>query len=388
MKKILIITAVACASCVNTFAQQAIWGQMKHKSPEYNEADQSITLRYEAPNAGKVEVIGDLTGYKPVEMTKDADGVWSVTMGPLSSDLYGYSFLVDGLQVNDPNNVYVMRDTNTLTNILIVPGEKGNLYSVNDVPHGTVSEVWYPSESLGMNRRMTVYTPAGYETDKEQRYPVLYLLHGLGGDECAWADLGRVPQILDNMIAEGAAQPMIVVMTNGNSPQQAAPGANSDGLFVQPTTRLPFVSGAFEASFPEVVTFIDSTYRTKADKQSRAIAGLSMGGMHTRAISMNFPELFDYVGLFSAAINPMFSQQSEIYTDMPEKLKAQFENAPKLYWIGIGKDDFLMQANKENRELMDSMSLPYVYHESAGGHTWTNWRDYLTIILPQLFVAE
>lgn len=384
MKKLfLILTGVFLG--ISSQAQQIPWGEMKLKSPEFNATDSTITFRFDAPNASKVEIHGDFISGKPLPMKKDSEGIWTINVGKLPSDLYGYTIFVDGLQVLDPSNVYVMRDNNTLNNVMIVPGQRGELFSTNDVPHGTVSTVWYHSDTLNMDRRLTVYTPAEYGKIEDKRYPVLYLLHGLGGDEEAWAEKGRVPQILDNMISKGEVEPMLVVMTNGNSPQQAAPGKNSDGLFVQPTSKLPFVSGAFEASFPEIVKYIDSSYNTVAEKSGRAIAGLSMGGMHTRAISMNNPEMFDYVGLFSAAINPMFRNPTAIYENIPEKLKAQFVNPPKMYWIGIGKTDFLMEANTKNRGLMDELGLPYTYHESEGGHTWTNWRDYLTIILPSLF---
>lgn len=384
MKKILTSALLLLTVSITSFAQQVYWGEMSLKSPEYNSADSTVIFRLNAPKATSVELNGHFT-QTPIAMQKGDDGIWSVTIGPLKSDLYGYTFTVDSLLMLDPSNVYVVRDTNTLFNIFITPGGNGDLYSTHDIPHGTVSQVWYNSPSLGMDRRLTVYTPAGYGKEEGRRYPVFYLLHGLGGDETAWRDQGRVPEILDNMIASGQVEPMIVVLSNGNSPQQAAPGKNSDGLFIQPTSKLPFKSGAFEASFPEIVDFIDNNYMTIAEKEGRAIAGLSMGGMHTRAISMNYPDYFDYVALFSAAIRPMFNNPSPVYDNVPEKLKTQFENPPKLYWIAIGKDDFLYDYNQENMALMQSLQLPYTYHESQGGHTWTNWRDYLVLLLPQLF---
>lgn len=385
MKNIFIAASSLLLSFSITLAQQVPWGEMKLKSPDLNPSDSTVTFRFDAPEASTVSLTGDFTNGKALKMERDSVGIWTVNIGKLPSDLYGYTMIVDGLQVLDPSNVYVARDNNTLNNILISPGTRGHYYSTNDVPHGTVSKIWYHSDSLGMDRRLTVYTPAGYGKNIGKRYPVLYLLHGLGGDEEAWEQKGRVPQILDNMIAEGLVEPMIVVMTNGNSPQQAAPGNNSEGLFVQPTSNLPFVSGAFEASFPEVITFIDENFMTLPEKSGRAIAGLSMGGMHSRAISMNYPELFDYVALFSPAIKPMFRNSSWIYDNVEEKLVKQWSLSPKLYWIGIGDKDFLLDANIENRKLMDTLGIPYTYHESQGGHTWTNWRDYLMIILPQLF---
>ena len=227
-----------------------------------------------------------------------------------------------------------------------------------------------------MDRRMTVYTPAGYESS-DKRYPVLYLLHGMGGDENAWSELGRASQILDNLIARGDAEPMIVVMTNGNGSQQAAPGETPAGL-VKPVARVPQpAKGSFVGHFPEVVEFVDNNYRTVADKTHRAVAGLSMGGGHSLQISLENPDTFDYVGLFSSAIPNN--------ADLAEKLKVQFEKKPALYYIAIGDQDFLYDMNKEYRALLDSNSYPYVYVESPEGHLWRNWRKYLSDFAPRLF---
>lgn len=235
-----------------------------------------------------------------------------------------------------------------------------------------------------MNRRLTVYTPAGYEDSKES-YPVFYLLHGMGGDENAWSELGRAAQILDNLIAQGKAKPMIVVMTNGNASQEAAPGETSAGL-LPPTTQLPkTMEGSFETSFPEVVDFIDSHYRTIPQKSARAIAGLSMGGFHSLHISKEYPDMFDYVGLFSAAIMPNKGVRSPIYSDFEGKLKKQFDKKPALYWIAIGNKDFLYDANNQFRKILDSNNYPYEYFETGDGHIWKNWRIYLTEFIPKLF---
>lgn len=376
-------------------AQQALWGIPQIVSPQIND-DNSVTFRLAAPAARSVEVTGDFLptqtintpfgafdgpGHKP--LTRGADGLWSFTSQPLEPELYSYTFIVDSLTVHDPSNVYSIRDVGTVTNIFIVPSDS-DLYSVHDVPHGTVSRVWYNSPSLGMKRRMSVYTPAGYESS-EQRYPVFYLLHGMGGDEEAWLALGRAAQILDNLIARGQAEPMIVVMTNGNASQEAAPGETHFGL-TPPTTALPrTMDGSFEQSFPEVVAFVDSTYRTLPDKAHRAIAGLSMGGFHSLHISKEYPEMFDYVGLFSAAILPREEAASPVYADMDAKLAAQFASHPRLYWIGIGNKDFLYDANTAFRARLDAAGYPYTYRESDGGHIWKNWRLYLSEFAPLLF---
>ena len=246
------------------------------------------------------------------------------------------------------------------------------------------SRIWYDSPALGLERRMTVYTPAGYETSGK-RYPVLYLLHGMGGDEEAWISLGRTAQILDNLIAQGKAKPMIVVMPNGNASQEAAPGESSRGM-VPPTMQLPkTMEGSYEQAFPEIVKFIDKNYRTIKSKSGRAIAGLSMGGFHSLHISKQYPDMFNYIGLFSAAIMPNKEVSSPIYENMGGKLKVQFDKNPALYWIAIGKTDFLYKANEEYRKLLDEKGYKYTYYESDEGHIWKNWRIYLTEFVPMLF---
>ena len=384
IKSIVAICMMAWLIPVAALAQQALWGSAPVVSPEIHE-NNTVTFRLRAPKAMKVQVMGDCIEKGVADLVENKEGVWEYTTPePLKPELYGYTFLVDGLKINDPGNVYMIRDVATITNVFIIGGERADLYKVNDVPHGSVAKVWYHSPSLGIDRRMTVYTPAGYETSGK-RYPVFYLLHGMGGDENAWSELGRAAQILDNLIAQGKAEPMIVVMTNGNADLEAAPGESSLG-YMPPTTRLgKTMEGSFETHFPEVVKFIDKNYRTKANKKNRAIAGLSMGGFHSLHISKQYPDMFDYVGLFSAAIMPGKNATSPIYKDMEGKLKLQFAKKPALYWIAIGKTDFLYKANKEYRKLLDEKGYPYEYFENEDGHIWRNWRIYLTEFTPKLF---
>jgi Enterochelin esterase and related enzymes len=333
--KRLTILAAGLLMCVMTFAQQALWGGTQVVSPEIH-GNNTVTFRLKAPKAVKVQITGDflptqkfstpfgeVDGPGVADLTEGKDGIWEYTTNPLKPELYGYSFIVDGLKSTDPSNVYLIRDVATLTNVFIIGGDRADLYKVNKVPHGTVSRIWYNSPTLGMERRMTVYTPAGYETSGK-RYPVFYLLHGMGGDEEAWISLGRTAQILDNLIAKGKAKPMIVVMTNGNAAQEAAPGESSLGM-VTPTMQLPkTMEGTFESAFPDVVKFVDNNYRTIKSKSDRAIAGLSMGGFHSMHISKQYPDLFNYVGLFSAAIIPNKDVTSPVYQDLEGKLKVQF----------------------------------------------------------------
>jgi enterochelin esterase family protein len=361
-------------------------------SPQVNE-DYTVTFRLKAPKAVKVEVTGDFLpreGTDPAlvpvnaEMT-ETDGVWEYTTAPLASEIYSYSFIVDGLKVIDPQNSYSVRNVANLSSIVIVGGGRGDLYMAADVPHGTVSKLWYESPTLKMTRRMTVYTPAGYEQNKKQKYPVLYLLHGAGGDEDAWQEIGRTVHIMDNLIAQGKIEPMIVVMPNGFAGEVAAPGESADGLKVPEFQQRGMMDGGYEMSFMDVVNHIESNYRVYKDKKHRAIAGLSMGGYHSLHISKYYPDMFDYVGLFSAAAWLRDHEGVAIYQNQKDQLIAQFSKKPALYWIAIGDDDYLYKSNVKFRETLDEIGAEYEYYESKEGHIWRNWRVYLTMFTQRLF---
>lgn len=379
-KTILLAAASVCAA--SGMAQQAIWEAPKLNSPIYN-ADSTVTFKVSAPKARTVQVLGEFGDWTPINLT-EKDGVWQATTGKVIPELYLYRLVIDGQRTTDPSNAYLIRDTSTNYNIFLVDGGPDSLYVTHNVPHGTVSKVWYPSARLKTNRRMTVYTPPGYETSGK-RYPVLYLLHGMGGDENAWIELGRTAQIMDNLIARGKVEPMIVVMPNGNPVMDAAPGETAEGM-VRPTTALPHtMDGLFEEHFPDVVKFVDRTYRTRANKHGRAIAGLSMGGYHSFHTAKLYPDMFDYVGMFSAAVFSDRGKGSDVYTDLEGKLARQFKAKPALLWIGIGEKDFLYKDNTRLRKILDDNHYPYTYVESAGGHTWRNWRNYLTQFSQLLF---
>lgn len=380
MKKLLFSLFIT-ASLSTAFAQQALNVRPDVISPVIE--DGVTVFRLYSPNAKEVKVVGDFAG-SPLAMTADTLGVWSASVTNLDPEIYIYQFDVDGAKIPDPSNVYTKRDIGTIYSMLFIPGEISDNYAVHEVPHGTVSRLWYDSPGLGTTRRLSVYTPAGYETSGKE-YPVLYLLHGMGGDEEAWLTLGRTAQIMDNLIAQGKAEPMIVVMPNGNVDMQSAPGESPAG-FIRPTIMLPrTMEGSYEKSFNDIVNFIDSTYRTRKDKNSRAVAGLSMGGFHSLNISALYPDEFGYVGLFSAAISPRGDVDDEMFTKRDEKLARLFASSPKLYWIAIGSDDFLYQDNAKYRQFLDSKSYPYIYVETDGGHTWKNWRKYLSQFAPLLF---
>lgn len=396
MKKNLILIFSAFLLAISVQAQEALFRAQNIISPEIH-ADNSVSFRLHAPNAQAVQITGDflptikmetprgpMDGPGKADLTKGENGVWEYKTQPLGPELYNYSFIIDGFSTTDPSNPFLIRDVASATNIFIVGGEHADLFKVNDIPHGSVTRRWYDSPGLGMDRRITIYTPPGYENSTE-KFPVLYLLHGAGGDEEAWINLGRTAQIMDNLIAQGKAKPMIVVMPNGNVIQDGAPGEGSKN-FYKPQFMIPkTMDGTYEGAFSDIIKFVEDNYRVKADKANRAIAGLSMGGYHTLHISRYYPNTFDYMGLFSAAIMAREDATGKVYSNFDQTLKTQMDNGYKLYWIAIGKTDFLYEANKEYRAKLDAMKMPYDYVESEGGHIWRNWRVYLTQFAPRLF---
>lgn len=334
--------------------------------------DNSVTFRYRNPKAIKVEVSGEFMD-GTAELV-ERDGVWTYTTAPLASEMYFYGLKVDGQDILD-YNWSMTKDIPRWMNYFIISGEKGDVYAVNDVPHGTVSSRWYESKTLQMRRRLNIYTPPGYENSKK-KYPVFYLLHGNACDENSWLDLGRAAQILDNLIAQGKAEPMILVMTNGNPAQQAAPAYFGD-TYTNANT-MPGIA-TFTESFPEIIAFIDANYRTVNKKEGRAIAGFSMGGGHSFTISKDMPNTFDYVGLFSA-VGSNISNPAE-----KEKLLAMKKNGYKLYYIGCGTEDFLYRSVQAYNKQLDEIGFQYHYRETGGGHTWGPWRIYLTEMSQMIF---
>jgi len=389
MKKLSFLTCLfLTVMSVQTRAQQNLFGGQDIESAVVN-ADNTVTFRFLAPNAERVSVAGDFaekaeenpvggvvgTGLLP--MTKGKDGIWTITTKPLGSELYMYLFDVDGVATIDPNNPYVFRDYATVSNIFLVGNGLADVYKVQDVPHGSLTHRWYDSKGLGSDRRINIYTPAGYE-NSNAKYPVLYLLHGFGGDEDEWVNFGRATQILDNLIAQGKAEPMIVAMTNGHTAMEAAPGESSMGFYKPGREKdRADVPNAFVDNFKDVIAFVESNYRVVPDKAHRAIAGLSMGGGHAVNISRAYENTFDYVGVFSSA-----ASGDEKFD---ASLQKQFDNGVKLYWIGIGREDFILPRNKEFREKMDKMGLKYTYMETDYGHVWKCWRIYLSEFTPLLF---
>jgi enterochelin esterase family protein len=376
MKKILFL-AFAAMIAVGASAQElANFGRGQQiVSPEVK--GDSVTFRLNANYATVVNLYGNwMANYTDVvPLKKGANGIWEVTIAAPEPEIYTYNFFVDGVSVNDPVNYMVQRDGTRYLNMLLIPGERSANYNETAAHRGTVSYRWYDSNILGMNRRLTVYTPYGYE-NSNKKYPVLYLLHGAGGDEEAWSSMGRTAQILDNLIEQGKALPMIVVMPNGNPGQQAA---NTMGLPVKNIDfRDPQYANIYVKSLvEEIVPFIEKEFRAIPKKASRAIAGLSMGGGHTFAATTLYPDKFDYICPMSAG-----ARESDT---LDAQLQGVKKAGYKLYWIGCGTADFAYPNNQVLDKALTRNGMDHTFYESTGGHEWKNWRLYLNTFAPLLF---
>ena len=377
MKKLIAIIAGLALAAGAANAQELAnfaFGGPRIVSPEIQ--GDSVTFRLSANYATVVNLSGS---WMPnpwggsIPMQKGADGVWSVKIALPSPEIYTYNFVVDGVSVNDPQNYMVQRDGTRYLNMLMIPGERTENYFPAE-QRGTVSYKWYDSEILGINRRLTVYTPYGYETSKA-KYPVLYLLHGGGGDEEAWTSMGRAAQILDNLIEKGLAEPMIVVMPNGNAGQQAA---CTMGLSVKEFPRTEANANLYVTSLvKEIIPYIEKNYRVIAKPEARAIAGLSMGGGHTISATTLFPGTFDYICPMSCGV----SESDHLDADLQGIKKAGY----KLYWIGCGTADFAMPGSEVLDEALTRNGMEHTFFTSDGGHEWKNWRLYLNTFARLLF---
>ena len=387
------------------------------RSPEFS-PDGQVALRFCAPNATSVRVIGDwnsrISGGDL--LTKDAHGIWSISLANLKPDLYTYSFLVDGVKTIDPGNVHSANDAVRIASYFIVaaPGDDSSLYEDKDVPHGEVAAVWYPSKSVATPRRALVYTPPGYRGGNG-RYPVLYLLHGWGGDENEWIELGRAAQIIDNLLADHKIVPMIVVMPNGHHDRHAvpdiAPPANTALLAPLPPRGYditPSITEIAKSVVDDLVPYVDQNFRTIPESSSRAIAGLSMGGGQAAFIGLNHPDMFAWVASFSGAIiawpGAMMPAPAPASTDTPgpripryqmnsdaiEKdvpgLNVSINSKLRLLYISCGLDDGLITSNKQFEDWLTSHNIHFAHDEIPGyAHVWSLWRKNLIELSPRLF---
>jgi enterochelin esterase family protein len=348
-------------------------------------SDRKVTFRIYAPKATEVAVGGDFG--QGGKLTKDDQGVWSLTVGPLTPDIYTYTFTVDGVKTIDPKSLLIKPGIAGVDSMFNVPGEEFAFEALRDVPHGEIRATWYPSKTLETNRRMHIYTPPGYEGGSE-KYPVFYLLHGGGDDDQGWSTVGHAGFILDNLIADKKAVPMLVVMPNGSLPRPANMPRITPG-----TTPTPEARAAFEAMqnrftdelLKEIVPFVESTYRVQTGPEHRALAGLSMGGGQTLRVLTTHPDQFAYIGIWSAGLfggDP--SQWAERNSDFLAKSDV-VNRAVKRLEISVGDQDFALAGSKALAEVLEKHSIKRDVKISGGGHTWINWRHYLSELAPKLF---
>ena len=350
-------------------------------SPEVH-LDRTVTLRFLAPNAAQVEVVGEiLQGKLPHAMAKGEDGVWTATLGPLPPEIWSYNFRIQGVEIADPSNPAIkpVPPGFAMSSFVEVPGDTPAFYDSRPVPHGEVRMVLYESKTMGVTRWLWIYTPPNYDRSRA-RYPVLYLLHGNGEAQNGWVMNGRANIILDNLIADKKAQPMIVVMPQGHALQ----GAN-----VGPLVRLAGETDMFSKRFSpdllqDVIPLVERSYRVYADADHRAIAGLSMGGGQALSIGLTYPDMFRYVLGFSAAVGGPFMNAESEFNEALSK-PAALNSRLRLLWVGCGRQDFLYQANRQFVELLKSKGVKVQYHETEGSHVWSIWRGYLNETASMLF---
>jgi enterochelin esterase family protein len=341
-------------------------------SPEVS-AGRHVTFRILAPQAQSVLLTGEfIAGSRALE--RDANGLWTLTLGPIAPEIYHYNFTIDGVRTIDPGNPALKTGStfNTLASVLEVKGDRPAFYDGQAVPHGEIRTHWYHSKSLNTLRRLTVYTPPGYDKETKTRYPVLYLFHGANADETAWQRLGRANLILDNLLASGTARPFLIVMPLGYgvSPGSPAPPGKNTELFGKDLRE-------------DVIPFVESTYRALADRDHRAIVGLSMGGGQALSIGLNHLELFSHVGGFSSGLGPA-AEFANTYAAAIAR-PAGTNSALRLLWIGCGIDDGAFAASKSFSEFLTAHTIAHTFRATEGAHTWIVWRRYLNEIAPLLF---
>jgi enterochelin esterase family protein len=395
----------------------ALSGASPLQSPEIL-SNGEVTLQFCAPQAPSVRVLGDWNSKLPTgdPLTKNALGVWSITVGPLKPDLYTYWFMVDGVKTIDPNNVHSANDAVRIASYFIItsPGADSLLYENKDVPHGEVTAVWYSSKSVTTPRRALVYTPPGYRNSPE-RYPVLYLLHGWGGDENEWLELGRTAQIMDNLLTEHKIVPMIVVMPNGHHDRRAvpdisAPPSTADLAPLPPRGYdiTPSITEITKSVVDDLVPYVDQNFRTIQSSSSRAIAGLSMGGAQSTYIGLNNPDEFAWVASFSGAIIawpgmmipakapaqegaagppiPRYSLNLEAITKNVPGLNESINDKLRLLYISCGLDDGLITSNQQFEAWLTEHKIHFAHEEVPGyAHVWSFWRKSLVEVVPLLF---
>ena len=344
-------------------------------SPEYN-ADGSVTFRFQAPDAKEVKLDCQMLA-QAAPMYKGENGVWSITVTPGKPDIYPYCFLVDGMQVADPNNMFIFPNEGFKNSLVDVRGPVPSVQDIQDVPHGKVSYRYYFSKTCGIERPLTVYTPAGYDPAGNEKLPVLYLIHGMTDTYETWFKVGHVNNILDNLIAEGKAKRMIVVMPYANPyPEMILQGKAEryDSMDTDLVTK---------EIMKEVKPFIEANYKVKTSAADRAVAGFSLGGRQALACGLGNPKSFKYVCAMAPAI---FGEEYKTnFTNGTYAKLADVKNNVKFLWIGTGTSDFLISASRGLDAYLTEQGVKHTFYTPDGGHTWMNCRDYLTQIAQRLF---
>jgi enterochelin esterase family protein len=344
------------------------------QSPEVH-SDNSVTFRFQAPNAQQVFLA--LEGASHVAMQKGDHGLWSLTTAPLAPDIYGYGFEVDGVTLRDPNNPAVKTNLLYANSLLHVPGPASLPWELGDVPHGVVHRHFYTSAIVGDRRDFYVYTPPGYDPTARRRYPVLYLLHGYSDDASGWTAVGRAHVILDNLIAQNKAKPMLVVMPLGyGAPEFVARGIHS---FDDDSLRTRNYQRFRDALIAEVLPQVEKDYRVASGRESRAIAGLSMGGAESLFTGLNALDRFAWIGAFSSG--GLGGQFDALFPELDSKANSRL----RLLWIACGKDDRLMDINGKLAAWLKSQDVRFTWIETPGMHTWMVWRRNLAEFAPLLF---
>jgi enterochelin esterase-like enzyme len=368
MKHVLALVLIAC-SATRVHVQQP-----PPESPEVL-PDRRVVFRLLAPEAAQVQLA--LEGASPVSLTKNAEGIWSVTTAALEPDFYAYSFLIDGVATLDPANSATRVRVARTESVLHVPGSTSLPWEIKPVPRGTLHHHFYRSGIVGGERDFYVYTPPGYADGVERRYPVLYLQHGYGGDASGWL-AAPANVILDNLIAEGKAEPMLLVMSNGYGVIDFFQRGRPDLVL----SRAQQNSDRFrQALLAEVIPHVERNYRVAPGRESRALAGVSMGGSQALYVGLNAPYPFAWVvSLSTGGASPTFNHE----TDFPA-LDARANTQLRLLWIACGTDDPVIGANRAFREWLSSRGVRFTAVETAGAHTWMVWRRNLTAFVPLLF---
>ncbi|MDR1003996.1 MAG: esterase [Prevotellaceae bacterium] len=371
MKKNILLLALLLAATCYSVAQPAGGARrwINTNSPEVH-ADQTITFRYMAPNAKDVKLNAQFNP-QPYDMKKDADGVWSVTVGPIEPDMYPYEFVVDGIRVMDPNNPDWFPNETFKGSMVEIPGKAPYVYSIQDVPHGNVEYVMYDAPSIGATGRLIVYTPPGYDPQGDKKYPVFYCISGTTDTEEVYFKVGRANFILDNLLAAGKAEPFIIVMPYGNP-----------AYYFPPTEQMPQMDLFGTELMKDIIPFVDKNYRTINDRLGRGIGGFSRGGAQALRAGLLNTDKFAWVCSYASGVGAEdFERNFTNLTADPDKTNKEM----KMIWTGVGNSDFLYQMASDFNAVLTKNRINHIAFIGSGGHTWMNAKLYLHETFQRLF---